>query len=174
MKRRLVNLLAALSLLLCAAAVVMWAPSRILNRATRFWLGGEHLLMVVDLYPRDVIVCFVRGSALRECEMYFCRRTSVPTLDPWNRNWLGFGTDAYLDQGFRGWERWIAIPYWSILCTTAALPLAHLAAYVKRRRSHQTGFCVQCGYDLRATPERCPECGTAGPVSAAAADLPKG
>ena len=33
----------------------------------------------------------------------------------------------------------------------------------KRQQRLKRGLCVECGYDLRASSERCPECGTPVP-----------
>jgi hypothetical protein len=57
--------------------------------------------------------------------------------------------------------RIIGLPYW-LLVLLFALPPAWWAIGWKRRRNARrraAGCCTRCGYDLRGTPDRCPECG---------------
>ena len=57
----------------------------------------------------------------------------------------------------------LLFPFWSVLLITG-VPLAlWLSARIRRVRRRAAGRCVRCGYDLRASPSRCPECGHAAP-----------
>jgi hypothetical protein len=61
------------------------------------------------------------------------------------------------------WQLAVVVPYWSIVALASLLPaccLAKVPGVVRRRRRIRRGLCVQCGYDLRASTDRCPECGT--------------
>lgn len=60
-------------------------------------------------------------------------------------------------SGGRAWQ--VYLPYWLLLCATAILPFSLVLSITKRKTA--PGCCRHCGYDLRATPNRCPECGMA-------------
>jgi hypothetical protein len=50
-------------------------------------------------------------------------------------------------------------PLWLIVMVTAILPLAWFQRLRRATVQSRIGFCRTCGYDIRATPDRCPECG---------------
>ncbi len=54
----------------------------------------------------------------------------------------------------------VVVPAWSVLIITLVLPVSRGVGWYRQRRKPREGCCKKCGYDLRATPERCPECGT--------------
>jgi hypothetical protein len=56
----------------------------------------------------------------------------------------------------------IQLPYWLLSLMALYLPGFRLIFVLRRRYRRRIGACVKCGYDLRATPDRCPECGAVG------------
>jgi hypothetical protein len=70
--------------------------------------------------------------------------------------------DGHEQATFAGYDHRYVIPYWAIMTICAFAPAQvarNFARQWRRARIAKAGFCPRCGYDLRATPSRCPECG---------------
>ena len=55
----------------------------------------------------------------------------------------------------------VAIPFWIPASLFSIILLPPLVQSYRRRKRRKLGLCVKCGYDLRASKDRCPECGAA-------------
>jgi hypothetical protein len=69
-----------------------------------------------------------------------------------------------LDGSYTGSDTEIEISYWLVALLACVLPVAWAKGALRdraRRRRVRRGLCTACGYDLRGSADRCPECGAA-------------
>lgn len=83
-------------------------------------------------------------------------RGAVPIPQPHS---VGPNYDRWFFVHF--YQAW-CIPLWPFALVCGVTPILRGVKYARQwpaRRRLGRGFCALCGYDLRATPDRCPECG---------------
>jgi hypothetical protein len=74
-----------------------------------------------------------------------------------SRTWTA-GPPMYVRPGTVRFTR-VVLPLWLVTMACAILPARWIYQRAVARRRKREGHCPACGYDLRASKERCPECG---------------
>ena len=81
---------------------------------------------------------------------------------------LSIGLQQYPTQPKYWQPRWtddgaawrVQVPLWLPEMFLIALPIWRAGAAIRKWRRHRSGRCATCGYDIRASKDRCSECGT--------------
>ena len=181
MKRRLLNLAAAVSLLLAVAVVFLWVRShRRLEQLTRFGKTSteDSQWAVTSDYSNlefSIALSSRNGPPRAPWDKYQYLDSarpgspipSVPIMIrlPWFP-FPPFRFEHYVIPGSPPADvKSITIAYWLLLPPTLILPTIAIVRHRRRRRRERGNLCPICGYDLRAhnTGDRCPECGVANP-----------
>jgi hypothetical protein len=176
-RRRLATLAGLLSAALCALALAALVRSHLawdrverdrwVDLGTdwrRNWLrldssaGRLDLSLLRETRTDRRQLEFLQSRAKRFA--YYTRAGSnpVPAVNPL----LKFlGTYAQVDTKPNSLFVRVVVPHWLLALIFAILPARRLYTRARRRAALRRGLnqCVGCGYDLRATPDRCPECG---------------
>jgi hypothetical protein len=179
-KRRLFNVLAAVSLVLCLATAALWVRScwRLDFIVTREWdsSSGNRLfirfLVLTSSWGGVEFATYrydepLAGVGPRPAQPLVAWHSQPdPSLIAGRSPGLMGRLNFYAGVQDRqyGVQREhinrIVLPHWLIVAACAVLPGLWLRRFGRTRHRSAAGRCRTCGYDLRATADRCPECGT--------------
>ena len=147
-----------LSLVLFPATVALWVRQAF-SDGPFVLVSGQARVKAVEVYAsRGAMVVYVGSAPLPDSSKTGVIRRGffVATM---MRVYLINGTAGTLMQ----------VQFWCLAALTAFTPLATTIPIVRvvrrRHRAKRFGLCPSCGYDLRATPDRCPECGAVAAIS---------
>ena len=156
------NLAMAMALLLCVAVVVLWVRSHWVT--DRFDHQRKEKLYSVMLHVGTVQLVQVDRASRGVPVGFYHSESPVWAGARWWNCWatpssvkgaMGFGT-------VRGtYYRVVVVPLWAVLIVTVVPAVLRLWSARTSRERKRLGLCRACGYDLRASPGRCPECGEA-------------
>jgi hypothetical protein len=173
-----------LSLLLCVAIVPLWARSYWVWNELEWWqvprepakvfngddprrifrirsAGGHWSVGWIRFRPwLDPVTAADKDDA--PTRWRFDHAFDFPPYGDVGGNVTGLRAMLFVDPRSGVVNSWgVILPFWPPATLLATLPLIAAARFTRRRRLISKGTCIVCGYDLRATPVRCPECGTA-------------
>jgi hypothetical protein len=175
---RLFTLACAVSLMLSVATATLWVRSHMphlrpweslfVMRSVQHNDGDGAITTIawslyVDTHDGDTAIGFDRDLG-----DFRLPRWKVAWDDPdWVRP-IGYPTGSvhfgcyYWDIGDHdGYSRGVLVPGWMPPIAFVVLPAAWVFLWRRRvARRNRNGLCTRCGYDLRASNDRCPECGT--------------
>jgi hypothetical protein len=164
------DILSVASLLLFVAVCALWARSYRVNDA---W--NRESMYGPAVYSNRGSVVYVRrwetppATPSEASQVRTSRdvrrperqdRHALPGL-VWTERWLAPDSARPSDFSFR-YLRTVVVSYRLLAGVAALVPVAWAVLALRRWRRHRwrrLGLCAACGYDLRATPDRCPECG---------------
>jgi hypothetical protein len=186
MRRKLFNLAAALSLLLCAATVALWVTSyndywllragywhrrphplygpRGYKTATELYALHDRGRLSVGTFPGGCVDgpggLHRAGPGERGQRVACWSGDRIFAEDAWGMFARARPVHGFLELRWAASadRNWVSVPDAGLVGIACVLPTCWLTTRLRTR--HRTGGrCALCGYDLRATPDRCPECG---------------
>jgi hypothetical protein len=140
----------------CALIALLWP-------ASHFWSDGIRLRILhqrAELTTGPGWIAFTHGHNPPNSIHHFQLENHFIRVDAGQRSALAY-TRIYSSPG----DYRFYFPLWMLSMVTLLIAVALLLSDFRRRRKIKPGCCPVCGYDLRATPDRCPECGTAAPAA---------